>query len=252
MARRPRSSYGTHCFHVINRSVRKVPLFQRPLDYRAFLHTLHEGLDRHPLRLLAYCVMPTHWHLVVGPTDPTPLSKLLHWVTTTHAVRWHRHHQTTGLGPVYQGRYKLHPLEALTELVHACRYVERNALRARLVARAQDWPWGSLSERLHPVLKFPIASTPFLASAMWIDYVNTPLSIRETIEERSLSDVSDDPRRLASGVKRAQQLVGSRRRRHKNEAHTHVERTKHLGLVDAPRALQPREDRRHGPAPAID
>jgi hypothetical protein len=62
----------------------------------------------------------------------------------------------------------------MTELVRACRSVERNALAERLVTRAQDWPWGSLSERLNPVLKFPIAPTPFLASAMWVDYVNTP------------------------------------------------------------------------------
>jgi REP element-mobilizing transposase RayT len=64
-----------------------------------------KGSTTTPARLLAYCAMPNHWHLVMGPIDPKPLSKLMHWVTVTHAVRWHRHHHTTGLGPVYQGRY---------------------------------------------------------------------------------------------------------------------------------------------------
>lgn len=266
MARRPRSSCSAHYFHVVNHSVRKATLFQRPRDYRAFLQTLREGLEHHPARLLAYCAMPNHWHLVMGPIDPKPLSKLMHWVTVTHAVRWHRHHQTTGLGPVYQGRYKLHPLEGMTELVRTCRYVERNALCERLVTRAQDWPWGSLSERLNPILKFPIAATPFLASAMWVDYVNTPLGIRETWQERSLpraaeavenrsdplGDVSDDPRRLAGRVERGRKIVGARRGRHEDESHAHVERAEHLSVGDPARALQPGEDRRHRPAVTID
>jgi REP-associated tyrosine transposase len=100
--------------------------------------------------MISYCLMPNHWHLVVGPVDPIRLSKLMHWVTVTHAVRWHHHRNTVGLGPVYQNRFWSEVLPRADDLVRACRYVERNALRARLTRRAQDWPWGSLAERLRP------------------------------------------------------------------------------------------------------
>jgi putative transposase len=132
------------------------------------------GLERYPTRLISYCLMPNHWHLVMGPLDPDRLSTLLHWVTVTHAVRWHHHHQTVGLGPVYQNRFWSEPLTAADHLVAVCRYVERNALNAHLVSRAQDWPWSSLAERLHSGARLPVVRTPFLVSTAWVDYVNTP------------------------------------------------------------------------------
>src|SRR5690349_18838811 len=58
--------------------------------------------------------------------------------------------------------------------METCRYVERSALRAGLVSAAQDWPWGSLAERLRFHTRLPLVSTPFLASSAWAEYVNAP------------------------------------------------------------------------------
>ena len=110
MARRPRHAVPSQFFHVINRAVRKEPLFQNPRDYRAFVNILHDGLERWPVRLLSYCILPNHWHLVVEPAGTRDLSKLMHWVTTTHAVRLHRRRRTSGQGPIYQGRFKAVPI----------------------------------------------------------------------------------------------------------------------------------------------
>jgi REP-associated tyrosine transposase len=265
MPRRPRSVPGTPFFHVINRSVRREPLFVRPRDYRAFLAVLGEGLRRYPIRLLAYCIMSNHWHLVVGPARPKDLSKLMHWVTATHAIRWHRHRKTAGQGPVYQGRYKCQVITELDRLMRACRYVERNALRAGLVRRSQDWPWGSLSERLRPALKLPLVSTAFLCSDAWVGYVNAPAPqdpgpVRrpgtentKTVENRpdplDLDDGAEVPG--AGGAERRQRRVGVGRRDHEDQTHAHVERAKHLRLFDSARLRQPREDRRNGPTLAI-
>jgi putative transposase len=82
---------------------------------------------------------------------------------------------------VYQGRFHARPIESSAELVRVCRYVERNALRAGLVERAQDWPWGSLSERLRRHSHLPLTSTPFLTSRAWIDHVNAPATARELL-----------------------------------------------------------------------
>ncbi|HQX81751.1 MAG TPA: transposase [Vicinamibacterales bacterium] len=173
MPRRARSTQRASYFHVINRSARRLVLFAQPADYRAFLSILSQALEQHPVRLIAYSLMPNHWHLVMGPTDTTALSKCLHWVTATHAVRHHRHRHSVGEGPVYQGRFTSMEIPAVGDLVRVCRYVERNALQAKLVRRAQDWPWASLSERLHPAHDLPLVNTPFLSSRAWADYVNT-------------------------------------------------------------------------------
>jgi putative transposase len=173
MPRRARSATTATFFHAINRSARKQPLFLTPRDYRAFLAILNEGLTRHPVRLISYCLLANHWHLVLGPVGTDGLSSLLHWVTTTHAVRWHRRGRTVGQGAVYQGRFKAQAIMAPDQLMRACRYVERNALTAGLVRKAQDWPWCSLAARLLLRSDVPLASTPFLASNAWIDYVNS-------------------------------------------------------------------------------
>ena len=79
MPRRARTSSIPAYFHVINRAAAKAPLFLKPRDYREFLEILREGLKRHPVPVLAYCILSNHWHLVIGPTGTKRLSSLLHW-----------------------------------------------------------------------------------------------------------------------------------------------------------------------------
>jgi putative transposase len=77
------------------------------------------------------------------------LADWLHWLLTTHACRYNRHHELSG--HVWQGRSHTFPIQEDEHLLSVLRYVERNPLRANLVARAEDWLWSSLRERLTPV-----------------------------------------------------------------------------------------------------
>lgn len=179
MPRRTRVRSAELVFHVLNRASRRTTLFASPDDYAAFERVLVEALARIPTRLLCYCVMPNHWHLVIWPRSDTELSRFMHWVTTTHARRWQRHRDTQGYGPVYQNRFKAVPVQDDDHLIRLCRYVERNALRAGLVARAEDWRWGSLWQRAkdhHPV---PLSLWPVPQPLEWVQIVNEPLTIDE-------------------------------------------------------------------------
>jgi putative transposase len=273
-------------FHVLNRSVRRTALFQKPLDYRAFLTVLGEGLKRYPVQLLAYSIMPNHWHLVVEPEGTAVLARFMQWVTATHALRWHRHRKTLGEGPVYQGRYHSKVVEFSADLVRVCRYVERNALQARLVRRAQDWPWCSLAERLVENTRVPLKTARFLLSQAWIDHVNADGTPHDRADELTLALAYEPPRYpvasspVSSGTRSRQSveisngpldpddaaedpgpLAGRRQRRQRmaravlvadqNQPHAHVERAKHLRVGNAAGVLQPRKGRRHRPALAI-
>jgi putative transposase len=130
-------------FHVMNRAARRLPLFTTSADYRLFQAVLREVQDDVPLRLLSYCVMPNHWHLVVWPEADHQLSRFMHRLTYIHAQRWHHAHATTGTGAVYQGRFKAVAVQCDRHLLTAIRYVEQNPLRAGLVTRPQDWRWSS-------------------------------------------------------------------------------------------------------------
>ena len=82
-----------------------------------------------------------------GPARMASSPQFMRWLTVTHTQRWHAHHRTAGTGHLYQGRFKSFPVESDEHFLTVCRYVERNALRANLVERAEDWRWGSLGAR---------------------------------------------------------------------------------------------------------
>jgi len=243
MPPRARSLLSECYVHVINRSAHKVPLFERSKDYRDFLRILRDGLDRYPVRLVAYCLMSNYWHLVAAPVGSAVLSKLVHWVTTTHAVSIHKRPSARGHGPVHQGKFKSHPVQGLGQLLRVIRCVERQALAGNLVSRAEDWPWGSLADRQRSTPAVPLEGASFLSSRAWIDLVNAS----HVLDEAPLRHLSDDPGSGKGAQKRSR--VGGRRGNH--QAHAHVERPKHLRVIKLPGPLQPPEQRRNRPALSI-
>lgn len=183
MGRPPRAAEGGLVYHALNRANARLTIFDDDGDYEAFVRVLTEAVERSTMRLLSYCVMPNHFHLVVWPVEDGDLSRFLRWLTLTHTQRWHAHRHTAGSGHLYQGRFKSFPVESDEHLLTVCRYVERNALRAGLVARAEQWRWGSLGQRSArpsasgalPVL----GEWPIDRPRNWVARVNSALSPAE-------------------------------------------------------------------------
>ena len=177
-------------FHVLNRGVRRLRLFDEPADYRAFLKVFREAQARIPMRCLAYCLMPNHFHLVLCPGTDTALSAFMAWLTTTHSKRWHAHRLSAGTGHVYQGRFKAFPVSSGIHFLRLCRYVERNALRAGLVAHAEDWPWSSLAQRARRRSTISLAEWPVTRPSDWsylvqLDVVEETQELRRAVSRGS-------------------------------------------------------------------
>ncbi|MEX0774994.1 MAG: transposase [Phycisphaeraceae bacterium] len=147
MPRRARSIQAGLIYHALNRGNGRMRLFHTDADYAAFETVLAEGLERYPVDLLTYCLMPNHWHLVLRPRQDDALGRLLGWVGVTHVRRHHAHYHSRGGGHLYQGRFKSFPTQDDRHYLTLCRYVEANALRAGLVQRAEAWPWSGLASR---------------------------------------------------------------------------------------------------------
>ena len=144
MGRPHRAAEPGYVYHVLNRANARMTIFRKDADYEAFETVLAEAVERTQTRLLAYCLMPNHWHLLVWPQLQGELSQFVGWLTLTHTQRWHAHRKSIGSGHVYQGRFKSFPVQEDEHFYTVARYVERNAQRAKLVRRAEDWRWGSL------------------------------------------------------------------------------------------------------------
>jgi putative transposase len=89
------------------------------------------------------------------------------------------HHHTRGTGPVYQGRFRSFPVQEDDHFYRLCRYVERNALRANLVRRAEDWRWSSLWQRCHQTAVPWLHEWPLPLPDDWLRHVNRAETERE-------------------------------------------------------------------------
>ena len=176
-----RAAAGGLVYHVLNRANARLPLFQKDGDYEAFARVLAEARAYCDVPLLAYCVMPNHWHLVVQPRADGDLSRFVGWLTLTHTQRWHAHYHDVGWGHLYQGRFKSFPVQEDDHLLTVCRYVERNPLRAGLVRRAEDWRWGSLGLRARGGAEALalLADWPMPRPRGWLSLVNAAQSAGE-------------------------------------------------------------------------
>lgn len=141
MPRPLRLTLGGGCYHVINRGNGRAVVFHNEADFLAFERILSLACERIPMRLLGWCFMHNHFHLVLWPYHDGDLARWMQWVTTCHVRRYHRHYK--GSGHVWQGRYKCFPCQPRGPLMSVLRYVERNPVRAGLVKRAQDWRFSS-------------------------------------------------------------------------------------------------------------
>jgi putative transposase len=149
-------------------------MFETEGDYFAFERTLAETQQRISMRILAWCLMPNHWHLLLWPERDGELSDFMRILTLTHTQRWHAYRDTVGHGHLYQGRFKSFVVSDDAYFLAAARYVEANALRAGLVRRAEDWRWGSLwratrGESAHSPRTSP---WPVAKPSEWLSYVN--------------------------------------------------------------------------------
>jgi putative transposase len=190
MPRQKRVDEAGLIYYALNRGNRRQAIFHKDEDYEAFLRVLQEGLERYPVELYSYVLMPNHWHFVLRPAEDGGMGRLLRWVSATHTQRHHAHYQTSGEGHLYQSRFKSFPVQDDEHFQVVCRYVERNPLRAGLVSRSEAWKYGSLWEWLHqsgPDCKL-LSAWPFPRAANWVQRVNRVLNQKELSAIRTCVD----------------------------------------------------------------
>lgn len=118
-------------------------LFDQPGDYLAFEKILRQAHEQTGIRIAALLSDAQPRHLVLWPRDDGELSEVMRWITVTYTQRWH---SSVNLGerPRISGAFQILSLKSDEDFVTVARYVERNALRAKLVKRAEQWQWPSL------------------------------------------------------------------------------------------------------------
>ena len=182
MPRTARASVGDYCYHVMNRGNARAEVFHADGDYQVFLDLLRHASQRVPMRILAYCLMPNHFHVALWPYRDGDLSRWMQWLLTAHVRRYHTYHESSG--HVWQGRFKAFPIEQDDHLLTVLRYIELNPVRAQLVTCAEDWRWSSARAWKESVRGPRLEAGPVARPQSWLDWVNGPMQEAEVQQIR--------------------------------------------------------------------
>ncbi len=140
---------------------------------------LEEAIEDTGMRILFYCIMPNHRHLALYPREDKDMGEFMRLLTTTHVCQRRVLTSTVGQGHLYQGAYKSFPVETDIHLLTLIRYIEQNPMRARLVSRAEEWPWSSLWRRVkgNNQQKKILTKLPISLPEDYLEFVNTLLEV---------------------------------------------------------------------------
>ena len=148
MPRRPRAFHLGVPTHVTARGIDDQPVFHSDLDREEFLAILREGTKLLEVEVLAWCLMTTHYHLLlVVPAEPETISRLLHRVQSIYARRFNAWHGRRG--HVFGARFTDTPTGSGAHARRTIAYILDNPVRAGIVKRFDEWNWSGLAT-LHP------------------------------------------------------------------------------------------------------
>jgi putative transposase len=143
MARQPRRVLADGFFHVTSRGTAATQIFLDDADRLTFVELLSKTIDRCSWTCHAYCLMTTHYHLVVEALL-ADLSRGMHRLNGIYAQRFNKRYDR--IGHLFQGRYDARLIDSEEHLRAACQYVADNPVRARLCHRAEDWRWSFVAD----------------------------------------------------------------------------------------------------------
>ena len=145
MARLPRIVFPGHPHHVTQRGNRHNTVFFEPTDYKLYIDLLQESAAKAETEIWCYCLMPNHVHLIAVPSDEDGLRRTFADAHRRYTGYINARQRTTG--HLWQGRFGSVAMDE-AHLYQAVRYVSLNPVRAKLVARPQDWRWSSVAAHI--------------------------------------------------------------------------------------------------------
>ena len=151
MPRKARVVLPDHPHHIVQRGHNRQAVFVSAEDYAYYLDNLRLWKERLGIKVYAYCLMTNHVHLVVDPgATPSHLALLMKRLAGRQTRYVNKLEGRTGT--LWEGRYKSSPIQAETYLLCCCRHVERNPVRAGMVARPEEYPWSSFRAKIEAAM----------------------------------------------------------------------------------------------------
>jgi len=132
---------GSLIYHVFSRSNARIGIFNNEKDSQYFIKLINEYSFKFNFKVYHWVIMPNHYHLLLELEDPGKISKFMAGLSRAYTHYYHRAYFTSGF--LWQGRFKLQPVQKERYLIACGRYIERNPVAASIVLQAQDYSYSS-------------------------------------------------------------------------------------------------------------
>jgi len=137
--------------HVFNRGNNKQAIFLDTDDYLLYIKKLKQFREKYNVSVLAYCLMPTHVHLLLRQNNSVPIFKFISSLHTSYAMIFNKKYER--VGHLFQDRFKMKIINDNKYLRHLIYYINLNPVIDNIVNRASDYKWSSYNEYIYPKIR---------------------------------------------------------------------------------------------------
>lgn len=131
-------------YHIYNRGAHKITIFKEETNYLFVLSKIKKYCGENQLSLIAYCLMPNHYHFLVRQDGQASAGNLPQSVFNSYTKAYNKKYEHSGT--LFEGRFRARAIQTSSHLLHLCRYIHGNPVKDGLVADPADWPYSNYLE----------------------------------------------------------------------------------------------------------
>jgi putative transposase len=131
-------------YHIYNRGAHKVSIFREEANYFFALSKIKEYSHTNHVTMIAYCLMPNHYHFLVRQDGKESAGNLPQSVFNSYTKAYNKKYEHSGT--LFEGRFRAKAIQTKSHLLHLCRYIHGNPVKDGLVADPADWPYSNYLE----------------------------------------------------------------------------------------------------------
>ena len=139
MPRIPRMYLNTENFHVITQGINKSYIFEEEPDIKFYIKKMYELIDKHSIKIIAYCVMNNHTHFLLNTTSIKNMSNYMHDLNTLYACYYNKKYKRKGY--VFRDRYKSEGIYSKVHLNNCINYIFNNPVKAGMCDKPEEYPY---------------------------------------------------------------------------------------------------------------
>ena len=190
-----RSDYQPgHYYHIYNRGAHRLSIFREPDNYLFVLGKMKYFAQKLAITIIAYCLLPNHYHFLLRQDGNHPASLLPQRVYNSYVKAYNKRYQHSGT--LFEGNFKPKPVCNNNYLLHLCRYIHANPVKHGLVRRLEDWPYSNYQEwigvRSGTLVDRDFVQDFFLESQQYVEFVEDYLRDRTILPEELKGYFYDD------------------------------------------------------------